>query len=187
MVGELVMLPVRVGVRVTRLWFRAVEETVSVTTDVTGRLVGLLASRSPNGTAGETLPLGRPGMPGAPPSPPEPRTTDPITRGPTELVDPEPEPVPVHVSEEPVLVEDFAEPGAEDGAGAEVHVEPPWDGYERMSAKEIIARLGSADPAELATVQLYEANNRRRQTVINAVERELRIANARGSRDNHRP
>src|SRR5689334_19972782 len=37
-------------------------------------------------------------------------------------------PEPAHISEEPELVEEFAEPGAEDGAGAEVHVQEPWDG-----------------------------------------------------------
>jgi hypothetical protein len=90
------------------------------------------------------------------------------------------------VSEEPELVEEFAEPGAEQGAGAEVHVDPPWDDYERMNARQVISRIASADPAKLAAVQLYEGSNRRRQTILNAVERELRTANGRGSRTNQR-
>jgi len=81
---------------------------------------------------------------------------------------------PIHVSAEPTLVEEFAEPGAEQGAGAEVHVDPPWDGYERMTAKQVITRLETADQAEAAAIALYEGNNRRRRTVMNAVERELR-------------
>jgi len=55
-----------------------------------------------------------------------------------------------------------------------------------MSAKQVIARLASTDPAELAAVQLYESTSRRRQTVMNAVERALRNANAAGSPTNQR-
>lgn len=96
---------------------------------------------------------------------------------------PEPpaEAAPVHVSEEPALVEELAEPGAEEGAGAEVHIDEPWDGYGRMSAKEIVSRLGESSPAELAAVQLYENSQRQRQTILNAVQRELRRANGRSS------
>jgi hypothetical protein len=82
------------------------------------------------------------------------------------------------VSQEPELVEELAEPGAEDGAGPEVHVEVPWDGYERMNAKDVIARLAGSTPAELAAVALYEHGNRRRHTVLAAVERELRANGA---------
>ena len=53
-----------------------------------------------------------------------------------------------------------------------------------MGAKEVIARLGGADAAELAAVELYEASTRGRQTILNAVERELRRANGSGSRRN---
>src|SRR4051794_19696332 len=35
--------------------------------------------------------------------------------------------IPDHVDEDPVLVAEAAEAGAEDGAGAELHVDPPWD------------------------------------------------------------
>ncbi len=87
--------------------------------------------------------------------------------------------MPVHVSEEPTLVEAFAEPGAEDGAGAEVHIDEPWEGYGRMGAKEIVSRLSGATPAELAAVQLYESSHRGRQTILNAVQRELRSSNGR--------
>jgi hypothetical protein len=199
MVGELMLLPVRVGVRVTRLWFRAVEETVSMTTNATGRVVGLLASRSANGAGSETLPGeaapaqsgpspsegelrapgdGRTQAPARPSRPPRRDLQPPATLGAA------PASGPVHVSEEPELVEEFAEPGAEQGAGAEVHVDPPWEGYERMNAKQVIARLATADPAELAAVQLYEGSTRRRRTILNAVERELRHPNGRGSRAN---
>jgi hypothetical protein len=78
---------------------------------------------------------------------------------------------PAHVSEEPVLVREEAERGAEDGAGASVRVQPPWDGYEGMNARAIAARLAGASAAELAAVQLYESTHRGRQSVLQAVER----------------
>jgi hypothetical protein len=83
---------------------------------------------------------------------------------------------PVHVSEEPELVRELAESGAEDGAGAHVTVNPPWDGYAQMNAREVIARAGQASPAELAAVRLYESRHRSRQTVLAAVDRQLKLA-----------
>ena len=78
-------------------------------------------------------------------------------------------------------MEEFAEPGAEDGAGAEIRIEAPWDGYEDMNVKQIVARLSSATAAELGAVQLYERSHRGRQTILNAVKRELRSPNGRSS------
>ncbi len=83
-----------------------------------------------------------------------------------------------HVSEEVELVESFAEPGAEDGAGAAVHVEEPWKRYGQMTAKQIIARLADASREELAAVELYERVHRGRQTVLGAADRHLRRATA---------
>ncbi|HKP91719.1 MAG TPA: hypothetical protein VJT75_17260, partial [Thermoleophilaceae bacterium] len=91
----------------------------------------------------------------------------------------EPEPdVPAHVSEEPVLVDEFADPGAEDGAGAEVSVAEPWSGYGSMKAPEVIARLEQAASAEVAVARLYEQSNRRRKTVLAAADRRLAALNA---------
>jgi hypothetical protein len=83
---------------------------------------------------------------------------------------------PRRVSEEVQFVEAFAEPGAEEGAGAEVHVREPWNGYARMTANEVIARLAEASREEVAAVMLYERAHRRRQTVLAAAERQLRLA-----------
>jgi hypothetical protein len=83
---------------------------------------------------------------------------------------------PVHVSEEPTLAAEFAEPGAEDGAGAQLHIDEPWHGYREMNAKDIVERIGHADLAELAAIQLYESNHHKRQTVLTAVERQMRLA-----------
>ena len=102
---------------------------------------------------------------------------------------PPPEPLPptpkepVHVSEEPELVQEVADPGAEDGAGASVTIVEPWSGYARLTAKLVIERLTDATAAELAAVQLYESINRDRQTVRAAAERNLKSKTRRGSPD----
>jgi hypothetical protein len=72
------------------------------------------------------------------------------------------------VSKQPVLVPEVDESDAAEGPGAEIRVAKPWDGYSRMKATEIIARLGNASSEELAVVQLYEESHRRRKTVLQA-------------------
>lgn len=52
--------------------------------------------------------------------------------------------------------------------GAELHVDPPWAGYERMSAADIVDRLVVADAAEKAVVRLYEQRHRRRRSILAA-------------------
>jgi hypothetical protein len=96
----------------------------------------------------------------------------------TSTAAPVPEFQPAHVSERLQFVEAFAEPGAEEGAGASVHVEEPWKGYARMRADEVIARLDDASSAGLATVTLYERSHRRRRTVLAAADRQLQHATA---------
>lgn len=78
---------------------------------------------------------------------------------------------PDHLDLEPELVAEFAEPGAEEGAGPEIHVDEPWDGYRKMRVADIRDRVQVADPAELAVVQLYESMNRGRASILDAVER----------------
>jgi hypothetical protein len=173
MVGELMTLPLRVGVRATQLWLRAAEETVAVVAGVSRRVIGQAVSsdgapsepivRAPEPTS-ETMP---------PPSPA-------VAYEPPAVEWDEPATEPVHVSEQPELVEEVSEAGAEDGAGAEVHVEQPWDGYDRMKAADVIDRLAGASTAELAAVQLYETGTRGRRTVLESVERELRISTGSG-------
>jgi hypothetical protein len=82
--------------------------------------------------------------------------------------------VPDHVDEEVVLVAETAEEGAEDGAGAELHVDPPWDGYDAMTAPEIRDRLAAADAVVAAAVDLYETTHKSRRTVLEAAERALK-------------
>jgi hypothetical protein len=82
---------------------------------------------------------------------------------------------PAHVSEEPELVAEFAEPGAEEEAGAEVEVAEPWEGYDRMKAAEIEQRLADASDELAAVVRLYESASKNRQTVLRAADRRLRL------------
>jgi hypothetical protein len=82
--------------------------------------------------------------------------------------------IPDHVDEEPVLVAETAEEGAEDGAGAELSVDPPWEGYDQMAAADIRDRLAAATAAEAAAVQLYESTRKSRRSVLDAADRALR-------------
>lgn len=105
--------------------------------------------------------------PSAPVAQPAPPVADSPPAVPDELI-------PDHVDEEVVLVAELAEEGAEDGAGAELHVDEPWDGYDEMTAPEIRARLAAADPVVAAAVNLYETTHKSRRTVIEAAERALK-------------
>ncbi len=82
--------------------------------------------------------------------------------------------IPDHVDEEVVLVAETAEEGAEDGAGPELHIDPPWDGYDEMTAADIRDRLAAASPTEAAAVELYESVHKSRSTVIDAAARALK-------------
>lgn len=100
-------------------------------------------------------------------------TTDPVTGEP---VVPPPSPLAAEVKtidDAPVPVAAVGEEGAEEGAGAEVHVNPPWEGYDGMIAAEIRARLREADSDVLAAVVLYEGLGKRRSSVIGDAERRL--------------
>ena len=94
------------------------------------------------------------------PEPPEPITA------PVDFDAPgEEELAPAHVDAEPDLA--YAAGPAED-VGAEVHVDAPWDGYDRMRAADIVARLRSADAATRAVVRLYEQHGKARSSVLAA-------------------
>jgi hypothetical protein len=130
-----------------------------------------------------------------PPPPPRPAPTPraPVVTEP--YVEPEPPPIvpevepearpipepeePEHLDVEVELVGEFAEPGAEEGAGAEIRIDEPWDGYRKMRVADIRERVLVAGPAELAVVQLYESANRGRRSILDVVERRTKeLANA---------
>ena len=167
MVGDLITLPLRVGVRATTLWLRATEQTVAVLADATGRLIDSVVSREPPPTRFERETAHEPYTSHAPARPP--------------LADHgAAEPEPAHITEQPELVGAVADPGAEGGAGATVHVREPWEGYKRMRADDVVDRIAAATTAELAAIELFETAGKRRVTVLEAVERQLRVSHGSG-------
>jgi hypothetical protein len=102
------------------------------------------------------------------------RQPPPVRRRPVGRNGGTPPPAPVHVSEEPELVAEAAEQGAEEGAGPEVHVDEPWQGYSRMNAADIKARLRSEPPTVAAAVSLFEASGKGRTSVLEAAARRTR-------------
>jgi hypothetical protein len=78
-----------------------------------------------------------------------------------------------HVDTPVELVAEQADPGAEEGAGPEIHVEEPWPGYDRMVTAELIERLHDAGDEVAAVVDLYERMHRDRPPIREAAAREL--------------
>ncbi|HEY3725617.1 MAG TPA: hypothetical protein VGL51_00485 [Solirubrobacteraceae bacterium] len=180
MTRSLITFPLRLGLRGAGI---AVESA----TAVAERLIGLAAQLADAVTRNGGPDLDFDGTEHREPEP-EPAPTEPdraAPQSPTAAAEPptpttsEPEPLAdldpseSHVSEEATLVEEVAEAGAEDGAGAEVHVAEPWDGYRELAADDVIDRIRGASSAELAAVELYELSHRSRKTVLAAVQREL--------------
>ncbi len=172
MAGNIITLPLRVPFGSARVLRRLAGETTERALSLVGRTIGAVAPSPP--TPRTTAP--------APPPPPR---EAPSVRAVSSIRAPQPEPAPsqtpevtepIHVSEQPELVREVAEPGAEDGAGATISVAEPWNGYGRMSAKDVIARAKSANAAQLAAMRLYESRHRSRQTVLAAVDRQLKLA-----------
>jgi hypothetical protein len=63
-----------------------------------------------------------------------------------------------------------ASSGPTAGAGPEVRIEPPWEGYDEMALHEVLARLEGADETLVAAVRLYEGRNESRQAILLATE-----------------
>jgi hypothetical protein len=189
MSGSLLTQPLRLGFRGAGL---LIHETVSVSQRVL-RLLGLpgAPAQRPGGTRTEDppeAPIAAPPV-ATPPVATPPVATPPAATPPaaarTIIATPPVATAPIatepaHVSESPELVEEIAEPGAEDGAGAQVRIAEPWKGYRLMTAADIIDHLASASRAELATVELYELAGRRRKSVVAAAQRALKQASPPG-------
>ena len=105
----------------------------------------------------------------------------PIRTAPSPSPAPEPSTEEEHVDEGTVLVAEVAETGAEDGAGPELEVEEPWDGYNRMTVEQIHDRLSEATREAVAAVQLYEAVTKSRDSVLQAAEGRLRELTSPGA------
>lgn len=78
------------------------------------------------------------------------------------------------VDDSPEVVATFAEPGAEDGVGAQLDVDEPWEGYDAMNASQVVAQINRSGAAELAVLELYEGSHKKRRTVLDAAARRLR-------------
>jgi hypothetical protein len=170
MTHDVITQPLRTGASAARLGVRVLEEAVTFGLGATRWLIETAVRRPGEPVDTEPTPepprAQAPTEPAAPPRPAEPAVPD-------AGVAPEPPP-PAHVSREAELVEAFADPGAEEGAGATVRIEEPWEGYGRMTADDVIARLVAVSREELAAVALYEGAHRNRRTVLAAAERRLR-------------
>jgi hypothetical protein len=160
--------------RLLRLPFAIVRIPVELGLEIARRAGGAAVSavRGPAGDAGGTA-VRVPAEPRfyrpQPPVRPRPARRAPANGG----VPPAP-PEPTHVSEEPVLVAEVAEEGAEEGAGPETRVLEPWPGYGRMTAAEIVGRLRGETAEVAAAVSLYEASRKGRRSVLEAAAAGLR-------------
>lgn len=178
--------PVRIGFEITRLGVRAGVEAVRLPL----RLISNLVAHGHHDSAVAAPPVRarpepavRPSRPAEAPAEPAPAAEQaveievpPPAPAPERPLQPEEEPP--HVDTEPELVAEFAEPGAEEGAHAEIRVNEPWEGYSRMKVAEILARIPTASAAELAVIQLYESTHRNRKSVLAAIQRrEKELAN----------
>lgn len=199
MLSSILTLPVRLGVRSAGLAVQTTQAVAERAIGLVGQFVTPTAdqarresadsARSPSRSE-EDRHQGNGGPPADPRSQAAPvaealavedaeptvREPEPASAPPTSGAAPEPaaEAEPDHVSEEATVVEEVSEPGAEDGAGPEIRVAEPWEGYAELKAADVIYRVSDLDAAALAAVELYELSHRRRQTVLDAVGRALR-------------
>jgi hypothetical protein len=172
-VGKLLSLYIRAGVRVANLTIRvaiqsadlAVSAVRSVVPASEGDVVEGVAWPSESSrdvTGGEAIATPAADYDGRPLTPLDPATA-----------------VAKTLDDEPELVAEFAEAGAEGGASAEVEVDEPWEGYAGMTADEVIARISTASTAELGVLNLHERAHKNRRSVLEAVDRRQReLANA---------
>ena len=185
---RLIGLPIEVGLRAARLGLRAAKLPLEVIGALrgqdgpAGRGGAAVRDEAPPSTRDEARADIRPQ---AAPGRPAPVRREPPVRSPNGTTGSAAVPTPSldggaveaaeseHVSEEPNLVAESADQGAEDGAHAEIDVAEPWDGYSRMTAREVEQRLGTATAEEVAVVRLYEATHKARQSVLRATERAM--------------
>lgn len=181
--------PFRLGFDAARLGFRLSLGAARLPLRIVSALLGHDGHQPVDTPKAPDEPEMRPPQPQAPDEP-QPRQAAPARPAPTVSAPPampeaaapatpsvEPD-EPIHIDDEPELVGEFSESGAEEGVGAEIHVQEPWDGYRHAKVAEVRERIASADMAELAVIQLYESANRKRKSVLDAVERRSkRLAN----------
>lgn len=179
MVGRLLSLYLRAGVGVANLALRTAARGAELAIDVV-RIVAPSPGRAEHKESEDVF--GQPAEPMDRSSSDDVEPSVPVTeRSPAVDYDREPAgPIDETVEkaksidDEAELVAEFAEPGAEDGASAEVEVDEPWEGYDELTADQIVERVAEADAAALAVIELYEQSNKQRRTVLNSIERRQR-------------
>jgi hypothetical protein len=157
---SLITLPIRLPLEIT---YRAAKLGVGVLRALTELLERDEADRAhaaEGGGSGAPSPAQEERRPVVTPEPPEPVAATIDFDAPSEE-----ELARRHVDSEPELA---YESGPADDVGAEVHVEAPWEGYDRMRAADIVARLRAADDATRAVVRLYEQQGKARSSVLAA-------------------
>jgi hypothetical protein len=155
---SLITLPIRLPLEIT---VRAAKLGVEVLRTVTGLLEHDAADDRVAWPAEEARPIAVEDV--IVPEPP--RAPEPVA-APVDFDAPSAEELaPSHVDREPELA---YESGPAQDVGAEVHVDAPWDGYDRMRAADIVVRLKTADDATRAVVRLYEQQGKARSSVLAA-------------------
>jgi hypothetical protein len=182
-----VAVPVRAGLSASELALTAALGVVRATRHLLGR-DGFAAGSGERWVPGRRQRSGRSSVTDSAPSPqadvevppPAPRTVSPpppvtpaLVAGPAVPASPSPRGA-KRVDDEPVPVAEFGEEGTDGAAGAEVRVQPPWEGYDGMTAAEIQRTLGDAERETVAAVALYEQRRRARKSVVGAADRRLR-------------
>jgi len=146
---KLLLLPVTLPLAAARGALTAVVEAIAEA------LAGDLDAAPPPAATREPAP---------PPPPPPARAPEPRPEPPIKIHDDEPTRGEVNRMR---LAEREAEGGA---VGAEVHVDEPWQGYDAMTARQVLDRLVGADDSTLAVVRLYESATRNRATILRETE-----------------
>jgi hypothetical protein len=155
---SLITLPIRLSLEITA---RAAKLGVDVLRTVTG----MLEHDKADTAHAVAWPVDEPERPIVPEPPVRARPVEPVA-APIDFDAPSDEELaPAHVDSEPTL--SYAA-GPADDVGAEVHVDAPWDGYDRMRAADIVTRLRTADDATRAVVRLYEQQGKARSSVLAA-------------------
>ena len=89
-----------------------------------------------------------------------------------------PEAEAAHVDREAIVVAESSDPGADEGVGAQIRIDEPWDGYDELNVKQVSAQLADAGTETLAVVRLYESANRNRRTVLDAIDKRMAATSA---------
>ena len=180
MTDSLIRVPLRLGVRVVRASLHATRDLADLGLATVEAVERALGGQAVGSGEAPPRPATREGgsfsdREGQKPSQrPRRRAQAQPAPAPPPPQEPEPEPEPEPTGERAELVDTVADPGAEDGAGASLRVAPPFPGYDKLRAPDVIDRLGGVDLAELGETELYERSHRARRTVLDAIAREIK-------------